>query len=174
VYAFGTQPEWFLRSQLIQLHSTASEEDAIMRTNPKTLLTLAAVVLLAACKDNSVGVVDAVSGSYSLSSISGFPTPVTLNDTLSVSGGLLTLNTNGTFTESLDYVVTPTAGPTTTQTVNCTGSVGQRGTNFDFSENATADHNCGGNFGGIWDGADAFSVAYSPNFVALYNRQATP
>jgi hypothetical protein len=143
-----------------------------MRTNPKILLTLAAALVFAACKDNSVGVVDAVSGSYSLSSISGFPTPVTLNDTLSISGGLLTLNTNGTFSESLDYVVTK-AGQTTTQTVVCNGSVGQQGTNFNFSETATPDHNCGGNFPGVWDGANAFSVSYNQTFVALYNRTPT-
>jgi hypothetical protein len=143
-----------------------------MRTNQKTLLTLAGVLLLAACKDNSVGVVDAVSGTYVLSSISGLATPVTLNDTTSISGGVLTLNTNGTFTESLDYVLVR-AGQTTSPTFVCTGNVGQRGTNFDFAEVATADRNCGGNFSGAWDGADAFSVAYNPSFVALYNRQPT-
>jgi hypothetical protein len=134
-------------------------------------ITLAGVLVLAGCKDNSVGVVDAVSGSYSLSSISGFQLPVTLNDTLSISGGALALNTDGTFTESLDYVVTGTAG-TTTPTITCTGSVGQRGSNFDFAETATSDHTCGGNFGGVWDGADTFSVAFNPSFVAVYNRSA--
>jgi hypothetical protein len=91
---------------------------------------------------------------------------------LSISGGLLTLNTNGTFTESFDYLVT-SAGQTTTQTVLCTGNVGQQGSNFNFSETVTADHNCGGNFSGMWDGADGFSVAYNQSFVALYNRQPT-
>jgi hypothetical protein len=136
-----------------------------------TLITLAGVLVLAGCKDNSVGVVDAVSGSYSLSSISGFQLPVTLNDTLAITGGALALNTDGTFTESLDYVITGAAG-TTTPTITCNGSVGQRGTNFDFAETATSDHTCGGNFGGIWDGADTFSVAFNPGFVAVYNRSA--
>jgi hypothetical protein len=132
-------------------------------------ITLAGVLVLAGCKDNSVGVVDAVSGSYSLTSISGFQLPVTLNDTVSISGGALTLNTEGTFTESLDYVVTGAAG-TTTPTITCNGTVGQRGSNFDFSETATSDQTCGGNFGGVWDGADTFSVAFNPSFVAVYNR----
>jgi hypothetical protein len=144
-----------------------------MRTNPKTFLTLAGILLLAACKDNSVGVVDAVSGSYSLSSISGFPTPVTLDDSTGISGGVLTLNTNGTFSESLDYVLVR-SGQSSTITVTCSGNVGQRGTNFDFAETATADRNCGGNYGGSWDGANAFSVAYNQSFVALYSRQQTP
>jgi hypothetical protein len=134
-------------------------------------ITLAGVLTLAGCKDNSVGVVDAVSGSYSLSSISGLQLPVTLNDTLSISGGALALNTDGTFAESFDYVVTGTAG-TTTPTITCTGSVGQRGTNFDFAETANIEHTCGGNFGGTWDGADTFSVAFNPSFVAVYNRSA--
>ena len=142
-----------------------------MRCNSMTLITLAGVVVLAACKDNSVGVVDAVSGSYSLTSISGFELPVTLNDTISISGGALALNTDGTFSESLNYIVTGVAG-TTTPTITCTGSVGQRGSNFDFAETATSDQNCGGNFGGVWDGADTFSVAFNPSFVAIYNRDA--
>jgi hypothetical protein len=142
-----------------------------MRGNSWIFLTLAGVLMLAACKDNSVGVVDAVSGSYSLTSISGFPLPVSLNDTISISGGGLSLNTDGTFSESLDYVVAGAAG-TTTPTVICTGSVGQRGSNFDFSETATSDGNCGGNFGGTWDGADSFSVAFNPGFVAVYARSA--
>jgi hypothetical protein len=144
-----------------------------MRTNPTTLLTLAGILLLAACKDNSVGIVDAVSGSYSLNSITGIPIPVTLNDTTGISGGVLTLNTDGTFSESLDYVLLR-AGQPSTITVTCTGTVGQRGTNFDFSENATTDRNCGGAYGGTWDGADVFSVAYNQSFVALYSRQQTP
>jgi hypothetical protein len=144
-----------------------------MRTTQKTLLTLAGVLLLAACKDNSVGVVDAVSGSYSLNSISGFALPVTLDDTTGISGGALTLNTDGTFSESFDYVLIR-AGQSSAITITCTGSVGQRGTNFDFSETATADRNCGGAYGGSWDGADGFSVAYNQSFIALYSRQQTP
>jgi hypothetical protein len=140
-----------------------------MRGNSGIFVTLAGVLLLAACKDNSIGVVDAVSGSYSLTSISGLPVPVSLNDTISISGGALSLKTDGTFTESLDYVIAGAAG-TTTPTVTCTGSVGQRGSNFDFAETATSDRNCGGKFGGIWDGADTFSVTFNPGFVAVYNR----
>jgi hypothetical protein len=140
-----------------------------MRGNSGIFVTLAGVLLLAACKDNSIGVVDAVSGSYSLTSISGLPVPVSLNDTISISGGALSLKTDGTFTESLDYVIAGAAG-TTTPTVTCTGSVGQRGSNFDFAETATSDRNCGGNYGGTWDGADTFSVTYNPGFVAVYNR----
>ncbi|HEX2600920.1 MAG TPA: hypothetical protein VHL32_02320 [Gemmatimonadaceae bacterium] len=143
-----------------------------MRGNSMTLITLASVLVLAGCKDNSVGVVDAVSGSYSLTSISGFQLPVVINDTVSISGGALALHTDGTFSESLDYTITGAAG-TTTPTITCTGSVGQRGSNFDFAETATSDRTCGGNFGGIWDGADTFSVAFNPSFVAVYNRTPT-
>ncbi len=144
-----------------------------MRGISKRLITLAGILMLAACQDNSVGVVDAVSGNYSLSSVSGFTLPVKLDDSTAISGGSLTLNTNGTFAESLDFAVTPSGQTTpTTTTITCTGNVGQRGTNFDFSETVTSDRNCGGNYGGTWDGADTFSVTFNPSFVAVYNRTA--
>src|SRR3954468_6501509 len=102
-----------------------------MRITTRSITTAAAALLLAACTDNSIGVTDAVSGSYSLTSISGFPLPFALADTLSISGGSITLNTDGTFSESLDFVLV-NAGQTTTPNITCSGSVGQRGTNFDF------------------------------------------
>jgi len=92
----------------------------------KKLLGLTAVVLLAACTDNSLTnpFQDAV-GSYDLTVYAGASIPANYtispgdpafaNDapnggTLTVTGGQLDLNTNGTFTEVNNYVITPTGG----------------------------------------------------------------
>ncbi|HET7615162.1 MAG TPA: hypothetical protein VFK26_14685 [Gemmatimonadaceae bacterium] len=91
----------------------------------KKLLGLTAVVLLAACTDNSLTnpFQDAV-GSYDLTVYAGASIPANYTispgdpnfpeapngGTLTVTDGQLILNQNGTFNEINNYVITPTGG----------------------------------------------------------------
>jgi len=91
----------------------------------KKLLGLTAVILLAACTDNSLTnpFQDAV-GSYDLTVYAGASIPANYTispgdpafpeapngGTLTVTDGQLTLNSNGTFSEINNYVITPSGG----------------------------------------------------------------
>jgi hypothetical protein len=88
----------------------------------KKLLSLTAVVLLAACTDNSLtNPFQNAVGTYQLTVYAGRSIPATYTiqpgdqtypngATFVVTGGDLVLNNNGTFIETNDYVTTPTGG----------------------------------------------------------------
>jgi hypothetical protein len=88
----------------------------------KKLLSLTAVVLLAACTDNTLtNPFNNAVGTYQLTVYAGRSIPATYTiqpgdptypngATFVVTGGDLVLNSNGTFVETNNYVTTPTGG----------------------------------------------------------------
>jgi len=97
----------------------------------KRLVTLLAVILIAACTDNGIfNPLNDASGTYTLTVYAGRSIPATYviqpNDpnypnypngaTLVVTGGTLVLNSNGNFVETNNYSITPAGGGTATPT----------------------------------------------------------
>jgi hypothetical protein len=68
----------------------------------KTLVLAALALSLAACNDsnNSVGPNDSLSGEYSLRTVNGSPLPFTFSDGSTVTSDVITLFSDGTFSES--------------------------------------------------------------------------
>jgi hypothetical protein len=131
-----------------------------MRSHVKAILAVLGVVLVAACNDTTVVNGDA-SGTYNLSAINGGPLPVTVvattTDTVVVTSGVIAINADGTFTETLSFDET-TGGVTTPNTNVCPGNYVQSGNSFSFQESLTSDPNCGGAYPVRWDGANTVSV----------------
>jgi hypothetical protein len=146
-----------------------------MRTTPKALFSLVGVLLLAACTDNNpVGVNGDASGTYTMNSVSGNSVPVTFpinvsGDTETIQGGLLTINTDGTFTQTVNFEDN-ISGQVTDSNIVCDGTFTQRGGTFSFAETATSDQNCGGNYSGTWNGSNAFSVAFNQSTIVQYTK----
>lgn len=67
----------------------------------KRFLMVALAVALSACGSDNNSVTPTVSlfGNYSLRTVNGFPLPFTFSDGSSVTSDVLTLNSDGTFTE---------------------------------------------------------------------------
>jgi heat shock protein HslJ len=75
----------------------------------------AALVVLAACSDSTGP--NAVVGAYALASINGQGLPQIIAEdattTVEVTGGLVTLNADGTFTDRIDFRITDDTGVST-------------------------------------------------------------
>jgi hypothetical protein len=133
-----------------------------MRSHVKAIFAVLGVVLLAACNDTTVVNGDA-SGTYNLTAINGDPVPVlvtaTTTDTVVITSGVIAINADGTFTETLSFDHT-TGGVTTPNTDVCPGNYVQRGNAFTFQEAFPSDpnSNCGGTYAVRWDGANTVSV----------------
>jgi hypothetical protein len=111
----------------------------------KRLLSLTAVMLIAACTDNSIfNPMNNAAGTYQLTVYAGRTIPATYTiqpgdpnypnypngATFVVTGGTMVLNSNGTFTETNNYQTTPTGGsPQPSQFVS-TGTWTLNGTTF--------------------------------------------
>ena len=131
-----------------------------MHSHVKAIFGIVTVVLVAACNDTTVVNGDA-SGTYNLAVINGSPLPVTVlattTDTVVITSGVIAINADGTFTETLSFDET-TGGVTTPNTNVCPGSYVQRGNAFTFQESFTSDTNCGGTYPVRWDGGNTVSV----------------
>jgi hypothetical protein len=133
-----------------------------MRSHVKAISAVLAIVLVAACNDSTVVNGDA-SGTYNLAAIDGSPLPATVvattTDTVVIISGVITINADGTFTETLSFDETK-GGVTTPNTNICPGNYVQRGNSFTFQESFTNDpnSNCGGTYPVKWDGANTLSV----------------
>ena len=114
----------------------------------KLLLSLTAAIplLLAACTDNSLtGPYGDVAGTYQLTVFQGATPPVTHTyqpgelsglpngGTLTWTDGTMVLTSNGTFTETNNYVVTPTGGQSQSNAFVSVGSYTVDGTFFTLS-----------------------------------------
>lgn len=149
-----------------------------MRTNPKAFLALLGILLLGACGgDASTGVNGDAIGTYTLQSISGNPLPFTVStsatSTATFKSGALTINTDKTFSETLDLDETESSSgsPITTSTTStCVGTYSQRGNSFTFSESTSTDPQCGFTYGGAWNGSNAFTVTFAPGAAAYYTK----
>ena len=113
----------------------------------KRLLSLIAVVLIAACTDNSISnpMTDAA-GNYQLTVYAGRTIPATYTiqpgdpnwtaypngATFVVVGGSLVLNSNGTFTETNNYQITPPGGSPTPTSFVSNGTWTLNGTSFNL------------------------------------------
>jgi len=135
-----------------------------MRSRVKAIFAVLGVVLVAACNDTTIVNGDA-SGTYNLTAINGSPLPVTVpitvsateTDTVVVNSGVITINSDRTFTETLSFDLT-SGGVTTPNTNICPGNYVQRGNAFTFQESITSDPNCGGTYPVSWDGANTVSA----------------
>ncbi|MEO8909086.1 MAG: hypothetical protein ABI408_02500 [Gemmatimonadaceae bacterium] len=137
-----------------------------MRLQSKVIVAVLGLSLLWACKDSTAVNGDA-SGTYTLSAINNIPVPppftvqATTTDTIVVNSGRLTINNDGTFSETLAYDHT-TGGVTTPTTSVCPGHYSQSGNGFTFTETTNAaDAFCGGTYAGAWNGSNAVSLFLS-------------
>ena len=111
----------------------------------KQLLSLTAVMLLAACTDNSLtNPFQNATGTYQLTVYAGRGVPATYNiqpgdatypngATFEVTDGQLVLNDNGTFTETNNYVTTPTGGSAVASSFVSSGTWTGSGTTISLS-----------------------------------------
>lgn len=111
----------------------------------KKLLSLTAVVLLAACTDNSItNPVNDAAGTYQLTVYAGKSIPANYviqpgdpnypqypnGATFVVTGGTLVLSNNGTFVETNNYTTTPTGGSAAASNFVSSGTWTINGTNL--------------------------------------------
>ncbi|MGH7603472.1 MAG: hypothetical protein ACRENK_05660 [Gemmatimonadaceae bacterium] len=148
------------------------------RNTARTLFALAGVLLFAACTDNnSTGISGDASGTYNLATVNNAPPPViTFQDpttTETLTGGNFTLNTDGSFSQTLAFDET-VSGQTTSNSSTCTGTFSQSGGTIFFSEVTNGDPNCGGNYNGSWDGGDTLGLSLGSQFVLLFSKAGTP
>ena len=113
---------------------------------PKRLLSLIAVMAIAACTDNSItNPYGNVSGTYQLTVFAGRTLPATYTyqagqiqalpngGTIQWTDGTMDLRSNGTFVETNNYLITPTGGQTTSGSFISTGTYTVSGVNFTLS-----------------------------------------
>lgn len=112
----------------------------------KKLLSVIAVMLIAACTDNSItNPYGNVSGTYQLTVFAGHSLPATFvyqpgddpalpnGGTVEWTDGTMTLQSNGTFVESDNYLKTPSGGQTVSGTFVNTGTYTMNGIDFTLS-----------------------------------------
>ena len=112
----------------------------------KTLLSVIAVMLIAACTDNSLtNPYGNVSGTYQLTVFAGRSLPATYTyqpgqiqalpngGTIQWTDGTMDLRSNGTFIETNNYLMTPAGGQTTSGSFTSTGTYTVSGVNFTLS-----------------------------------------
>ncbi|MFL5634210.1 MAG: hypothetical protein ACJ78J_08935 [Gemmatimonadaceae bacterium] len=110
----------------------------------KKLLSLTAVMVLAACTDNGVLNPNDIEGTYQLTIWADNSIPITFNvqpgedseipngGTWRVTGGTLELDSDGTFVETNFITKTPTGGSSFTSNFVSTGTYSFDGFNIDF------------------------------------------
>lgn len=112
----------------------------------KRALSVIAVMLVAACTDNSInGPYANVAGTYQLTVFAGRTLPATYTysagqistlpngGTIQWTDGTMVLNSNGTFVETNNYVSTPNGGNSTSGAFVSNGTYTVSGTNFTLS-----------------------------------------
>jgi hypothetical protein len=143
-----------------------------MRSHVRAIFAVLAVGLVAACNDTTIVNGDA-SGTYNLTAINGSPPPATVvattTDTVVVNSGVIVINADGTFTETLSFDET-TGGVTTPNTNVCPGNYIQSGNAFTFQEAFGNDSNCGGTYPVRWDGANTVSVLLGQQLQLDYTK----
>jgi hypothetical protein len=127
----------------------------------RTICISFALALLAGCSDNSTSP-KTIDGTYTLTSIAGGGLPAIIDSetdyTLEITAGSVTLNTNGTFTDT--YTLRENdAGTVTTTTIPCTGSWLQTGNDLSLVETVTDD--CGDTGSGTWDGSNSVTIDWA-------------
>src|SRR5690349_9363421 len=96
----------------------------MMRSIVRAAVSVGALATLVSCgSDAGTGVRASVTGSYQLTTVNGQPLPFTENSSgavIKVTGGTLTAESNGAFTEMITRSTTPPGGATTSATVTAT------------------------------------------------------
>lgn len=118
-----------------------------MRQTKRLLSLIAAMMLVAACTDNGIfNPLNDASGTYTLTVYAGRSIPATYviqpgdpqypslpnGGTFVVNGGTMVLNSNGTFTETNNYTITPTGGASSGQSFVSQGTWTLNGTTFNL------------------------------------------
>lgn len=139
-------------------------------------LTAATPLLFAACTDNSIfNPQNEAAGTYQLTVYAGRSVPATYTiqpgdpnypqypdgATFVVSGGTLVLNTNGTFTETNNYVFTQTGGASENRAFVSSGTWTLSGSDFTLSA-PPQNNNAARNVFGTWtvDANDIETINY--------------
>ena len=112
----------------------------------KRLLSVMAVMLVAACTDNSINAPYAdVAGTYQLTVFAGRTLPATYTysagqisalpngGTIQWTDGTMVLNSNGTFVETNNYIATPNGGTAQSGSFISSGTYTVSGSNFTLS-----------------------------------------
>jgi hypothetical protein len=130
----------------------------------KRLLSLTAVLLIAACTDNSItNPLNDVSGTYQLTVFANHSLPYTYNvsagtdselpngGTVRATDGSLVMNENGTFVETNNFIKTPTGGQSFASSFVSTGTYTVTSAG-DVTLNAPAQNGYAARFlSGTWD-----------------------
>lgn len=136
------------------------------------LLSVLPLVLFAAgCGgDSSTSPSANVSGTYSLKSVNGTAVPTTIVDqgiTTKINSGTLTVNSGGTYSNTINFTQT-VSGQQTTTNLTCNGSYTQNGNSLSFTESNTAD--CGGTYNGSFANGNTLTLAYDATTQAVYQK----
>jgi len=98
----------------------------MMRSIVRVAVSIGALATLAACgSDAGTGVRASVTGSYQLTTVNGQALPFTESSSgavIKVTGGTLTAESSGAFTEAITRSTTPPGGATTSATATATGT----------------------------------------------------
>ena len=119
----------------------------MLTTRVKRVITLAALpAILAACVDNTgIGPYADVAGEYQLTIFSSSSVPVTYTyspgqigalpngGTIEWTDGSMVLNSNGTFVETNNYIITPNGGASSSNFFRSTGTFTVNGIDFTLS-----------------------------------------
>ena len=128
-----------------------------MRTAAITL----ALALLVGCDNDESNAPKNLAGTYTLSTVGGASLPAVIfseaNYTLEVTGGGVTLNSNGTFSDSYAFREND-AGSITTATVPCSGNWTQTGNTITLTETVTSE--CGDTGTATWDGSNRLTLTW--------------
>ena len=131
-----------------------------------------AIVLLAGCGNDNSTSPKTIAGTYTLNTVGGQGLPAVVysetNYTLEVTGGAVSLNSDGTFSDT--YTLRENdAGTVNTATIPCTGVWTQSGNNISLTETTTAD--CGDTGDGTWDGSNTVTIDWGSLGVPAVHKR---
>ena len=146
-----------------------------MRGSRAAMLASVGVVLLVACSGNEATPPRQLPGTYTLRSLGGHPlpayTPGEPGYRFEIDVGSITLEPNGTFTDSYPWRELNDAGETTRSGAGaCSGTWTQTG--HDVALVATRTSECDDTGTGVWDGVNTLSIDWASfgGAVAIHTR----
>lgn len=133
-----------------------------------------ALTLLAGCGGDKPGGPKTLPGTYPLVSFDGrnLPAVVFQSGTFKaeVTAGTITMNANGTFSDSYSFRETDD-GTVTNTTIPCSGTWAQSGNTIALEETASGSGDCGSVGSGSWDGNNTLTIEWNGAGGAVVHRR---
>lgn len=137
----------------------------------RAAIALLALVAVVGCGKDSSGP-KTLPGTYPLRSVDGRNLPAMVLQSpgysLEVTDGTITLNANGTFTDSYSFREND-GGTVTNVTIPCAGTWSQSGNSITLEE--TASGNCGETGTATWDGNSTLTINWAGLGAAVVHRR---